>query len=285
MITLRRIVLLTVTLTGTMVGKAEAFQPALSLQTSKERQSAMVAMAGSARKVSGAGGRRPQRKTKNEGFDVGDMDDFAASVSREMYQNSEKYFSTLDSCPALVLNSDYQPLSYVPLSLWTWQDAVKAVFMDRVNVVATYSDRVIRSANFEMPLPSVIALKQYAQQHNNEPTFTRRNLYLRDGYRCQYCSRFFQAQHLSFDHVLPRRLGGRTQWSNVVTSCTSCNNRKSDCHPDRLQSIGMRLLKYPRVPTFYELQTRAKRYPPRTLHPTWNDYLIFPRDRPTEAEA
>ncbi len=60
-----------------------------------------------------------------------------------------------DGCPALVLNADFRPLSYYPLSLWSWQDAIKAVFMDRVNIVSEY-DTVVRSPSFDMRLPSVV---------------------------------------------------------------------------------------------------------------------------------
>ena len=67
---------------------------------------------------------------------------------------------SLEKCPALVLNADYRPLSYYPLSLWCWQDSVKSVFLDRVTIVSNY-DRVIRSPSFNMKLPSVIALKHF----------------------------------------------------------------------------------------------------------------------------
>jgi hypothetical protein len=67
-----------------------------------------------------------------------------------------------EACPALVLNADYRPLSYFPLSLWGWQDAVKAVFLDRVNIVSQY-DRTVRSPSFEMRLPSVVSLKEYVR--------------------------------------------------------------------------------------------------------------------------
>ncbi len=60
-----------------------------------------------------------------------------------------------DNCPALVLNADYRPLSYYPLSLWSWQDAIKAVFLERVNILEEY-DGVVRSPSFEMKLPSVV---------------------------------------------------------------------------------------------------------------------------------
>ena len=67
-----------------------------------------------------------------------------------------------DSCPALVLNADYTPLSYYPLSLWPWQTAVKAMFLDRVDVVASY-EREVRSATVALKLPSVIALKAFVE--------------------------------------------------------------------------------------------------------------------------
>ena len=67
-----------------------------------------------------------------------------------------------ESFPALVLNADFQPLSYYPLSLWNWQETIKAVFLDRVNIVSLY-DRTVRSPTFEMKLPSVVSLKTYVK--------------------------------------------------------------------------------------------------------------------------
>ena len=77
----------------------------------------------------------------------------------------------LEKCPALVLNADYRPLSYYPLSLWCWQDSIKSVFLDRVTIVSNY-DRVINSPSFSIKLPSVIALKNYVNPQSN-PNFTR----------------------------------------------------------------------------------------------------------------
>ena len=92
---------------------------------------------------------------------------------------------SLEKCPALVLNADYRPLSYYPLSLWSWQDSIKSVFLDRVSIVSYY-DRQIRSPSFSMKLPSVIALKSYIRPQSN-PNFTRFNVFLRDKFSCQYC--------------------------------------------------------------------------------------------------
>ena len=90
-----------------------------------------------------------------------------------------------EACPALVLNADYRPLSYYPLSVWCWQDAIKAVFLDRVVIVSEY-DTTVRSPSFEMRLPSVVCLKTYIQPTRN-PAFTRFNVFLRDRFTCQYC--------------------------------------------------------------------------------------------------
>jgi len=106
----------------------------------------------------------------------------------------------LDSCPTLVLNADFRPLSYFPLSLWSWQDAVKAVFLDRVSIVSEY-DEVIRSPTFEMKVPSVIVLKEYVQP-KARPAFTRFNVFLRDRWTCQYCGDKFKTHELTFDHVI-----------------------------------------------------------------------------------
>ena len=74
-------------------------------------------------------------------------------------------------CPALVLNADHRPLSYYPLSLWSWQDTIKAVFLERVTILEEY-DRVVHSARFAMKLPSVVSLKTYIRPARR-PAFTR----------------------------------------------------------------------------------------------------------------
>ena len=142
---------------------------------------------------------------------------------------------SLEKCPALVLNADYRPLSYYPLSLWCWQDSVKSVFLDRVTIVSNY-DRVIRSPSFNMKLPSVIALKHFVSPQSN-PNFTRFNVFLRDKFSCQYCG---SGDELTFDHLLPRSRGGKTNWDNVVTACSNCNVQKGG---RLLTSSGMLLPK------------------------------------------
>ncbi|WGF86825.1 HNH endonuclease [Marinivivus vitaminiproducens] len=176
----------------------------------------------------------------------------------------------LDACPALVLNADFRPLSYFPLSLWNWQDTVKAMFLDRVNVLCHY-DRSIRSPSFELQLPSVIALKEYVPQ-TRRPPFTRFNVFLRDHFRCQYCGKGLPIPELTFDHVLPRSRGGKTSWQNVVTACTTCNLRKANRLPCE---CNMPPLAEPDVPSTYALQEHGRSFPPNYLHESWRDFLYW----------
>jgi 5-methylcytosine-specific restriction endonuclease McrA len=176
----------------------------------------------------------------------------------------------LDGCPALVLNADFRPLSYFPLSLWPWHEAIKAVFLDRVNIVAEY-DRVVRSPSFEIRLPSVISLKEYIPSARR-PAFTRFNVFLRDRFTCQYCAERFPTQELTFDHVVPRSRGGRTTWTNVVAACSSCNLLKGNRMPEKCH---MHPVVRPRQPTTYELQENGRAFPPNFLHESWRDYLYW----------
>ncbi|CAM9789066.1 unnamed protein product [Chrysoparadoxa australica] len=222
------------------------------------------------RKIRSGKAQRGQRKQNTKG--AASYEELATQQEAECFSPKPQYGS-LDNCPVLVLNSDCSPLSYLPLSLWPWQYAMKAVCMDRVHVLATYGDRVIRSARAEYQLPSVVALKTYVKQRSNVPAFTRRALYLRDLYQCQYCRKYFDVYDLTFDHVTPKCHGGRTEWANVVTCCSKCNNRKADTQPKHLHRIGMSLKTPPRAPTHYELNARAKLYPPHNRHESWDMYL------------
>ena len=176
----------------------------------------------------------------------------------------------LENCPALVLNADFRPLSYFPLSLWSWQDTVKAVFLERVNVVSEY-DRVARSPSWEVRVPSVISLKAYVSM-SRRPAFTRFNVFLRDAFSCQYCGGHFPTELLTFDHVVPRSRGGKTLWTNVVTACEPCNLRKGHRLPRESRVYPRRP---PVVPTNYQLQENGRAFPPNFLHESWRDFLYW----------
>ncbi len=176
----------------------------------------------------------------------------------------------LEACPALVLNADFRPLSYYPLSLWSWQEAVKAAVSGRVNVVSVYN-RMVRSPSQAMALPSVISLKEYVPAARR-PAFTRFNVFLRDSFTCQYCGDPFPTHDLTFDHLVPRSRGGRTVWENVVTACSPCNLTKGDqlCHEAEMYPMVR-----PGQPSSFELQENGRAFPPNYLHESWRDFLYW----------
>lgn len=176
----------------------------------------------------------------------------------------------LERCQALILNADYRPLSYFPLSVWPWQEAVKALFRETVVVVHEY-DQIVRAPNRTIRLPSVLALKSYIP-NTRKPAFTRFNVFLRDGFRCQYCRGRFRAQNLTFDHVIPRSRGGISSWENIVTACQSCNIKKGSRLPDE---CGMMLEHEPRRPSPRNLRETGRNFPPNFLHESWGDFLYW----------
>lgn len=186
----------------------------------------------------------------------------------------------LDSLRVLVLNADYQPLSYYPLSVVPWHEGVKAIFRDSVRVVSEYS-RKVRSPGMEMQVPSVVVLKKFAPV-DQAPAFTRFNLFLRDEWNCQYCGDEFTTKELTFDHVIPRSKGGKTNWENIVASCRCCNTRKGNHMPEY---IGMHPITPPRQPTVQELRKKGRKFPPHFLHESWRDFLYWDTELETDAEA
>ncbi|WP_424967643.1 MULTISPECIES: HNH endonuclease [unclassified Dinoroseobacter] len=188
-------------------------------------------------------------------------------IEREFRTSFVRDPQSLRHNPALVLNADYRPLSYYPLSLWTWQEAVKAAFLDRVTILAEYDD-VVRSPTTEIRVPSVVVLKDYVKPQKRV-AFTRFNLFLRDQFCCQYCG---AKGDLTFDHVVPRASGGVTSWENVVAACSKCNLKKGS---KSLRASGMSLRQTPRQPAAEQLRNMGRKFPPNYLHESWMDFLYW----------
>ena len=150
------------------------------------------------------------------------------------------------------------------------RDRIKAVFLERVSIIENYNKEV-HSPSLTIKLPSVIALKDYVSPRRS-PAFTRFNVFLRDNFTCQYCHQKFSANELTFDHLTPRCLKGKTTWTNVVSACTSCNLKKGR---RILKSTDMKLTKLPGRPTSIQLQNNGRNFPPNYLHKSWRDYLYW----------
>ena len=173
----------------------------------------------------------------------------------------------LNKRSALVLNADYRPLSYFPLSVWPWQESVKAKYLDRVDVIAEY-DEMIKSPSVSIKIPSVVVLRDYVRR-SQTTAFTRFNLFLRDEFSCQYCG---SKGEVTFDHVVPRCRGGKTRWENVVAACGACNLKKGS---KELKSSGLKLRKAPFKPSVDFLINKGRKFPPNYLHRSWIDFLYW----------
>lgn len=164
----------------------------------------------------------------------------------------------------LLLNSNYEPISVLPLSVINWQHAIKLMYLGRVHVLETYPDWIVRSERLAINVPSVCVTKDYFP-HKQHVRFSRYNMYLRDLFQCAYCEDVFDYDELTIDHVVPRASGGKTNWTNCTTSCKSCNFNK-----------GSKLLKpktMPYKPDYYNLVAKWKSMPFTVRQESWNQYL------------
>ena len=125
----------------------------------------------------------------------------------------------------------------------------------------------LRSVHFAVEIPRVIRLLSYDKVPRRGMRFNRRNVFARDGNRCQYCGKRFATSELSLDHVRPRSQGGEMGWENIVCCCVGCNSRKGGRTPEQ---AGMRLVREPKRPRQHPL-LRGKLKNPK--YESWKAFL------------
>ena len=170
----------------------------------------------------------------------------------------------------LILNSDGTPLSLLPLSVVSWQTAIRLLSLGKVSVIKNYDDWVVRSPSTEMKVPSVLITTEY-MKWTRFVKFNRGNVYLRDDFKCQYCGERPKRIHLSLDHVLPKSCGGSTKWENITTSCRACNSKKGN-DPNIVPKI------MPKKPNYYELAAKRRKLPIKIRDKYWLTYLDWPEE-------
>ena len=156
----------------------------------------------------------------------------------------------------LALNASFEPLTILPI-----ERALRLVIDRKAEVLEADDARIYRSAREKIAAPLVIRLKRFIHVPRRfRRQVTNTFLFARDGYRCQYCGRHRAAmrgrEFLTRDHVLPMSRGGENTWSNVVTACSSCNNRKASHLPEE---CGMHLQSHPHEPNYVELVWAVRR--------------------------
>tara|TARA_B110000503_G_scaffold86091_1_gene131090 strand:+ start:2464 stop:2946 length:483 start_codon:yes stop_codon:yes gene_type:complete len=158
-----------------------------------------------------------------------------------------------------------QPVSVLPLSCVEWQEAVRYLVLDKVHVVEWYEDWFVRSEHWTTRVPAVIVLKEY-QKPKVTVRMSKRNVFLRDEYICQYCGVRVNDASATLDHVLPISKGGKTTWENSATACKDCNYRKADKTKMKPKSV-------PYKPHFWDLSAKRKKQGYHLHHPSWRNYL------------
>ena len=171
----------------------------------------------------------------------------------------------LDQLHTLVLSVGYEPIHVV-----SWRRAFSMVYTDRAMIVEEY-DHVLRSPSTSIKAPSVIRLVHSVKRYRPKVRKSKRAIFERDDFRCQYCAKRLPVEELTVDHVVPKSKGGSADWSNSVTACRSCNNKKGNRTP---KEAGMHLIQSPGVPRT-EPYLLIRRTLGRRVSVQWVPYLFW----------
>ena len=161
--------------------------------------------------------------------------------------------------PTLVLNRNWQPVGVATVArslVKVWNESARIVdpvdfqqygWEDWSLLPVEEGEPVIRTQWISLRVPEVIALTRYDRMPTNVVAFSRRNVFKRDEFTCQYCGCRPGSEELTIDHVVPRAQGGNSSWTNCVLACVECNHRKANRTPDQ---ANMPLLRKPRRPVW-----------------------------------
>jgi len=162
----------------------------------------------------------------------------------------------------LVLNRNWQPVNVATVAralVLLWNESARAVdpadyrtyaWEDWSRLRPREGERFIQAVQFRLRVPEVITLSDYDRLPAASVTFSRRNIFKRDRFTCQYCGVQPGSEELTLDHVVPRAQGGESRWDNCVLACMECNRRKANRTPEQ---AGMRLKHKPVRPTWSPL--------------------------------
>jgi len=171
----------------------------------------------------------------------------------------------------LVLNADYTPIGIIDWrKAMIWSFRYSNEDYSSIDIIEYHDEDIIVSSNGPMNIPSIIKTTQYFKIFNKRVNFSRKNVFIRDDFTCQYCDTKLPINKLTYDHVIPKSAwkneSSPTCWTNIVTACIKCNLRKSNKTPaqanmplKREPFIPQKSLKY--LPLSYQLNTILKDFP------------------------
>lgn len=167
-------------------------------------------------------------------------------------KTGQNNLDTKNKC--LLLNSDY-----VPIKIISWKQAMIIDYRNKnknhtlVDIIEYHNNSYVSGINNQYySIPSIIRIKKYINIYKKQINFSRKNLFLRDKYTCQYCGNILSGGQLTYDHVIPKsrykpNYKKCTNWTNIVTSCKKCNSKKADQTPSE---ANMKLLRNPFAPQY-----------------------------------
>lgn len=140
----------------------------------------------------------------------------------------------------LLLNSSYEPLTVI-----SWKRAIVLCYFPVDDLPAARIEKeyekFVRSPTSTLKIPAVAVLRKQIKVRPRSVSLSNENVFIRDGFCCQYCGMVFPKEQLTIDHVIPRSKGGRNNWQNLVAACLPCNNAKGDKTLDELEFCLRRL--------------------------------------------
>lgn len=205
------------------------------------------------------------------------------------------------ACEVLKLN-----VAYMPVGIIDWTEAITLWASNKAEIISTYEDKLLHTGNkFTKPeygnaerfmkviwddnleswktvmeMPAVIRLFSFVQPKKELKffeSFTRHNVYERDGGKCVYCGEQVSLNKFTYDHVIPKSRGGKTNWQNIVVSCLKCNSKKDNKTPEEAH---MKIRQKPFAPIFADnyidsVIKRLKNIPSVFNNQKWFDYLYW----------
>jgi 5-methylcytosine-specific restriction endonuclease McrA len=152
----------------------------------------------------------------------------------------------------LLLNFTYEALNVTSL-----RRAIKLILTGKAEIVETLDGKMVHSLNRSIPVPSIVRLRYVVHRPYLEVPLTRKNILLRNNYTCQYCG-VQDRKNMTVDHVIPKSMGGKSTWENLVCACKECNSKKRGRLPHEAQ---MKLLSKPKKPKLIPWRPFRKEVP------------------------
>jgi 5-methylcytosine-specific restriction endonuclease McrA len=161
----------------------------------------------------------------------------------------------------LVLNNDY-----TAIAVTNTKTAIKLLFSERAEIIKHKPNKFIYTVDDKYQMPSILRLKKWININKVKVPLNKRNIFIRDNYTCAYCG---AKENLTLDHMIPKSKGGEDSWDNLVTCCTTCNNKKDDM---MLYETKMKLKYKPSKPSYLKWFSYIGK---QSLEDGWDDYLMI----------